>query len=86
MNEKTRRPLDTSTPTLLIVSLAGVLAAVVGIIAVAQTSATVALFAAIVVLLAGTAIVTVTIGRQLDDADGQPPRETAPSRGERHAS
>ena len=74
MNDESQKPLDASLPTLLIVSLAGVLAAVAGIIAVGQTSATAVLLAAIVVLLAGAAIVTVTIGRQLDDADGTGPR------------
>ena len=70
MNDETRRPLDTSIPALLLVSLAGVLLAVVGIIAAGQTSATAVLFAAIIVLLAGTGVVTQTIARQLDDADG----------------
>ena len=70
MNDETRKPLDTSLPTLLLVSLAGVLLAVVGIVAAGQTSGTAVLFAAIIVLLAGTAVVTRTIARQLDDADG----------------
>ena len=70
MDDETRKPLDTSLPTLLLVSLAGVLLAVVGIIAAGQTSGTAVLFAAIIVLLAGTAVVTRTIARQLDDADG----------------
>jgi hypothetical protein len=86
MNNETRQPLDTSSPTLLLVSLAGVLAAVAGVIALGQTSATAVLFAAIVVLLAGTAIVTMTIGRQLDDADGRAPRDAAPSDGNHHPS
>jgi hypothetical protein len=63
--------MNDSIPTLLLVSLAGVLLAVLGIVALAETSATAALLAAIVVLLAGTALVTRTIGRQLDDADGR---------------
>ena len=86
MNDETRKRVDASTPTLLLVSLAGVLAAVVGIIALAQTSASGVLFAAIIVLLAGTAIVTMTIGRQLDDADGRAPRDTHPPHRHRHPS
>ena len=70
MDEHSRTPLDASIPTLLLVCLIGVLLAVAGIVAIGQTSATGVLFAAIVVLLAGTAVVTRTIGRQLDDADG----------------
>ena len=83
MNDDRRTPLDASLPTLLIVSLGGVLLAVVGIVAVAQTSATAALIAAIVVLLAGTAVVTRTIGRQLDDADGLAAREAPSDRRQR---
>ena len=79
MNDQTTTPLDTSTPTLLLVCCAGVLVAVVGIVAIGQTSATAVLFGAIIVLLAGTAIVTATIGRQLDDADGRAPRPRTPS-------
>ena len=78
MHDETGKPLDTSNPTLLLVSFAGVLAAVVGIAALGQTSATAVLFAAIVVLLAGTVVVTLTIGRQLDDADGRAPRDADP--------
>jgi hypothetical protein len=86
MTNETRKPLDTSIPTLLIVSLAGVLAAVAGIIAIGQTSATAVLFVAVTVLLAGTASVTMTIGRQLDDADGYASHDKASSRGKSQAS
>ena len=71
MNEEPGKALDASLPTLLLVCLVGVLVAVVGIIAVGQTSATAVLLAAIIVLLGATALVTLTIGRQLDDADGR---------------
>ncbi len=77
MNNERRTPFDASTPTLLLVSLAGVLVVVVAIVAIGQTSATAALFAGIVVALAGTAIVIMTMGRQLDDDDGYGPRDAA---------
>lgn len=81
MNEPRRTPVDASSPTLLLVCLVGVLLAVVGIVAVGQTSATAVLFAAIIVLLAGMVVVTRTIGTQLDDADGLPAgRETRSDR------
>jgi uncharacterized membrane protein HdeD (DUF308 family) len=71
MNDHSRTPLDASTPTLLMVCLSAVLVAVAGVVAIGQTSATAALFAGVVVVLAGTAAVTFAIGRQLDDADGE---------------
>ncbi len=71
MNDHTGSPLDSSMPTLLMVCLIAVLVAVLGIVAIGQTSATAALFAGIIVVLAGTAVVTFAIGRQLDDADGE---------------
>jgi hypothetical protein len=64
-------PLDRSSPTLLIVSLVTVLAAVGGVIAVAVTSATWAVIVTMAVLLAGLASVARTMMRQLaDDGDG----------------
>lgn len=78
MKNDTGTPLDASIPTLLLVSLAGVLVAVVGIVAVGQTAATAVLLAAIVVLLVATAVVTRTIARQLDDADGQDAGDDGP--------
>jgi hypothetical protein len=54
----------------LVVSLGGVLAAVVGVVVLGQVSTTAALVTAFVVLLTGTVIVTLTVGRQLDDGDG----------------
>ena len=86
MDEHNGAPLDASIPTLLLVSLAGVLLAVVAIIAVGQTSATATLFVAIIVLLAGTAVVTRTIGRQLDDEDGLPADREASIDGKQPAS
>lgn len=79
MNNDTRHPADTSLPTLLLVALIGVLAAVAAVVALGQTSGAAALIAAVLVLLAGTTIVTMTIGRQLDDADGRVPVDAAPS-------
>lgn len=70
MEANERQPRDTSTPTLLIVSLGGMLVAVIGVVVLGQLSTTAVLIAAYVVLLAGTGIVTRTIGRQLDDGDG----------------
>ena len=86
MNDNATRTHDESVPTLLLVSLVGVLAAVGGIVGLTQTSAAAALVAAVFVLLAGTAIVTMTIGRQLDDADGRVPVDAAPSDDPRPAS
>lgn len=79
MNDERTTRSDQSIPTLLMVSLAGVLVAVVGVIAIGQTSVTAALVAGIAVVLAGTAAVTMAIGRQLDDEDGHGSR-AAPER------
>ena len=85
-NERRTTTTDTSIPTLLLVSLAGVLVAVAAVIAIAETSATGALFSGIVVVLTGTAIVTMTIGRQLDDPDGREPVAVDDRSGSEHRS
>ena len=62
--------LDRSSPTLLIVSLVTVLAGVVGVVAVAMTSAGWAVLLTLVVLLVGLVIVARTMLRQLaEDGD-----------------
>ncbi|HEX2085417.1 MAG TPA: hypothetical protein VHF89_07025 [Solirubrobacteraceae bacterium] len=78
---------DESVPTLLIVSLAGIIVAVVGVAALAQTPTTPMVLLALTLLLAGLVAVTATLDRQLDDADGRAARrrESADSDLEREA-
>ena len=69
--------LDDEFPTLLLVTLASVLAAVGGIVAISLVPTTSMLLVAELVVLLGVVAVTVTIGRQLDDEDGRMPRHDA---------
>jgi hypothetical protein len=61
---------DGSAPTLLLVSVAAVLAAVVGVVAVSQAATTWMLVVALIVVLLGVVALTATIGRQLADEEG----------------
>jgi hypothetical protein len=69
--------LDDEFPTLLLVTLASVLAAVGGVVAISLVPTTSMLLVAELVVLLGVVAVTVTIGRQLDDEDGRMPRHDA---------
>jgi hypothetical protein len=62
--------LDDSVPTLLLVSLAAVLAAVIGVVGISQVPTTWMLVVALLVVLLGVVALTATIGRQLADDDG----------------
>jgi len=61
---------DDSVPTLLLVTLAAVLAAVIGVVAISQVPTTSMLLVALIVALLGVVAVSATIGRQLADDDG----------------
>jgi hypothetical protein len=69
------KQLDDSFPTLLLVTLAAVLAAVCGVVAISLVPTTSMLLAAELVVLLGVVAVTATIGLQLDDEDGRMPRD-----------
>jgi hypothetical protein len=68
------KQLDDSFPTLLLVTLAAVLAAVGGVVAISLVPTTSMLIVAELVVLLGVVAVTATIGLQLDDEDGRMPR------------
>jgi hypothetical protein len=68
------KQLDDSFPTLLPVTLAAVLAAVGGVVAISLVPTTSMLLVAELVVLLGVVAVTATIGLQLDDEDGRMPR------------
>jgi hypothetical protein len=69
--------VDDSFPTLLLVSLAAVLAVVGGVVAVGLVPTTSMLLAAMLLVLLGTGAVVAVITRELADADGRLPRPDA---------
>src|SRR4051794_24867750 len=69
--------VDDSFPTLLLVSLAAVLAAVGGVVAVGLVPTTLMLLAAMLLVLLGTVAVVGVITRELADTDGRMPRPDA---------
>ena len=64
-------PVDDSFPTLLLVSLASVLAAVGGVVAVGLVPTAPMLLVAMLVVLLGTGAVLAVITRELADEDGR---------------
>ncbi len=71
--------LDDSVPTLLLVSLAAVLAAVLGVAGISQVPTTWMLLVALLVVLLGVVALTATIGGQLGDDDGRTSPHDAPA-------
>ena len=69
--------VDDSFPTLLLVSLAAVLAAVGGVVAVGLVPTTSMLLVAMLLVLLGTVAVVGVITRELADQDGRVPRPDA---------
>jgi hypothetical protein len=71
--------VDDSFPSLLLVTLASVLAAVGGVVAISLVPTTSMLLVAMLLVLLGVVAVTAMIGRQLGDEDGRIPRHDAPA-------
>lgn len=69
---------DDSVPTLLFVSLAALLAAVLGVVAISQVSTTSVLLLALLVVLLGVVALGALIARQLADYDGRTTPRDAP--------
>jgi hypothetical protein len=70
---------DDSVPTLLLVSLAAVLAAVLGVAGISQVPTMSMLLVSLLVVLLGVVALTATIGRQLADDDGRTSPDDAPA-------
>jgi hypothetical protein len=82
-HERARAPtddaqqVDDSFPSLLLVTLASVLAAVGGVVAISLIPTTSMLLVAMFPVLLGTVAVTAMIGRELSDQDGRTARHDA---------
>lgn len=71
--------VDDSFPSLLLVTLASVLVAVGGVVAISLVPTTSMLLVSMLLVLLGVVAVTAMIGLQLDDEDGRTPRHDAPA-------
>jgi hypothetical protein len=71
--------VDDSFPSLLLVTLTSVLAAVGGVVGISLVPATWMLLVAMLLVLLGMVAVTAMIGAQLGDEDGRTPRHDASS-------